>query len=132
VRTAGVFSTPRPLPPRVLPVVAGGAVVALAFPLFALAGWPLRGWGLGAFLWLAAQGIALLLTRLKLGADNLAASGVVGIGMSFRAIAVMVVVIAVAAADAELGLSAGLLYALAYTLELAVSLVFYFGGSPAR
>jgi hypothetical protein len=97
-----------------------------------LADWPLRGWALGAVLWVGAQAVALLLTRLKLGADNLAASGVVGIGMSFRAIAVMVVVIAVAAADAELGLAAGLLYALAYTLELAVGLVSYFGGSAAR
>ena len=129
---AGVFSTPRPLPPRGLPIVAGGAVIALALPVFLLAEWPLRGWALGAVLWVAAQGLALLLTRLKLGADNLAASGIVGIGMSFRAIAVMVVVIAVAATDAELGLTAGLLYALAYTLELAVSLVSYFGGSPAR
>jgi hypothetical protein len=56
----------------------------------------------------------------------------VGIGMSFRAIAVMVVVIAVAASDPALGLAAGVLYALAYTLELAVSLVFYIGGETAR
>jgi hypothetical protein len=104
----------------------------LALPVFALAGWPLKGWALGAVLWIAAQTLSLLLTRLRLGADNLAASGVVGIGMSFRAIAVMVVVIAVAASRPELGLAAGLLYALAYTLELAVSLVAYFGGSPAR
>jgi hypothetical protein len=132
MKTAGVFSTPRPVPPRVLPIVAGGTVIALALPVFALAGWPLQGWALGAVLWVAAQALALLLTRLRLGADNLAASSVVGIGMSFRAIAVMVVVIAVAAADAELGLAAGLLYAAAYTLELAVSLVSYFGGAPAR
>jgi hypothetical protein len=132
MRSVGVFSTPRPVPPRVLPVVAGGAVVALALPVFAIAGWPVRGWGLAAVLWAAAQGLALLLARVRLGADNLAASGVVGIGMSLRAIAVMVVVIAVAAVDAELGLAAGLVYAFAYTLELAVSLVLYFGGSPAR
>ena len=129
---AGAFSTPRPLPPRGLSIVAGGAVIALALPVFILADWPLQGWALGAVLWLAAQALALLMARLRLGADNLAASGVVGIGMSFRAIAVMVVVIAVAAADANLGLAAGLLYALAYTLELAVSLVTYFSGSPAR
>jgi hypothetical protein len=128
---AGAFSTPRPRPPRVLAIVAGGAVIALALPVFLLADWPLRGWALGAVLWVAAQGVALLLTRLRVGVDNLAASGVVGIGMSFRAIAVMVVVIAVAAADPELGLAAGLLYALAYTLELALSLVSYFGGSPS-
>jgi hypothetical protein len=132
MRAAGVFSTPRPMPPRVLPVVAGGAVIALALPVFALAGWPLQGWALAAVLWVAAQGLGLLLTRLRLGADNLAASGLMGIVMSFRPIAVMVVVIAVAASDAELGLAAGLLYAFAYTLELAVSLVLYFGGSPAR
>jgi hypothetical protein len=132
MRAVGVFSTPRPMPPRVLPVVAGGAVIALALPVFALADWPLQGWALGAVLWVAAQALGLLLTRVRLGADSLAGSGVVGIGMSFRAIAVMVVVIAVAAADAELGLAAGLLYAFAYTLELAVSLVFYFAGSPAR
>jgi hypothetical protein len=132
MRAVGVFSTPRPMPPRVLPVVAGGAVIALALPVFALAGWPLQGWALAAVLWVAAQGLGLLLTRLRLGADNLAASGLMGIVMSFRPIAVMVVVIAVAASDAELGLAAGLLYAFAYTLELAVSLVLYFGGSPAR
>jgi hypothetical protein len=132
MRAAGVFSTPRPMPPRLLPVVAGGAVIALALPVFALAGWPLQGWALAAVLWVAAQGLGLLLTRLRLGADNLAASGLMGIVMSFRPIAVMVVVIAVAASDAELGLAAGLLYAFAYTLELAVSLVLYFGGSPAR
>jgi hypothetical protein len=128
----GVFSTPRPMPQRGLGAVAGGAVIALALPVFLLAGWPLRGWALGALLWVAAQALSLLLTRLRVGADSLAASGVVGIGMSFRAIAVMVVVIAVAAADAGLGLAAGLVYALAYTLELAVSLASYFGGSPAR
>jgi hypothetical protein len=132
MRTVGLFSTPRPAPPRALPVFAGSAVIAFALPVFALAGWPLDGWALAAVLWVAAQGLALLLTRVRLGADNLAASGVVGIGMSFRAIAVMVVVIAVAATDAELGVAAGLLYALAYTLELAVSLAFYFGGTPAR
>lgn len=132
MRAIGVFSTPRPMPPRVLPVVAGGAVIGLALPVFVLAGWPLQGWALAAVLWVAAQALGLLLTRLRLGADSLAASGVVGIGMSFRAIAVMVVVIAVAATNAELGLAAGLLYAFAYTLELAVSLVYYFAGSPAR
>ena len=42
--------------------------------------------------------------------------------------------IAVAASDARLGLAAALLYALAYTLELGVSLAIYFGGAdrPAR
>jgi hypothetical protein len=127
----GAFSTPRPLPGRFLPVAAGASVVALALPVFALAGWRLAGWALGAVLWAGAQGLALLLTRLRVGAGNLAASGVVGIGMTFRAVAVMVVIIAVAASDAPLAVAAALVYGLAYTLELTLSLVTYFG-SAAR
>jgi hypothetical protein len=126
-----VWATPRPLPSRLVPVTAGAAVIALALPVFAAAGWPLRGWALGAILWIGAQALGLLLSRIPLGADNLAASGVRGIGMMFRPVAAMVVVIAVAASDAEVGVAAGLLYALAYTLELGLSLVAYFG-SPAQ
>jgi hypothetical protein len=126
-----VWATPRPVPSRLVPVAAGAAVVALALPVFAVAGWPLRGWALGAILWAGAQALGLLLSRLPLGADNLAASGVRGVGMMFRSVAVMVVVIAVAASNAEVGVAAGLLYALAYTLELGLSVLTYFG-SPAR
>jgi hypothetical protein len=126
-----VFATPRPIPGRFVPTLAGGAVIALALPVFLVAGWPLRGWALGAVLWIAAQALGALLARLPLGADNLAAAGVVGIGMMFRPVAVMVVAIAVATQDASLGVAAALLYALAYTLELTVSLVTYFG-TPAR
>ena len=128
MRVATIFETPRAVPDRLVPALAGGAVVALALPVFLVAGWRVDGWALGAVLWLAAQAFGALLTRLRLGADNLAASGVMGIGMTFRPVAVMVVVIAVAASDATLGLAAGLLYALAYTAELAVSLALYFGG----
>ncbi len=126
-----MFATPRAKPSRFLPALAGAAVIALAVPVFLVAGWPLRGWALGAVLWIASQALGALLARLPLGADNLAAAGVVGIGMMFRPVAVMVVAIAVAAQDASLGVAAALLYALAYTLELTLSLVTYFG-SPAR
>jgi hypothetical protein len=129
--TTRVFSTPRPAPSRLLPVLAGGLVIVLALPVFLAAGWSLAGWGLAAVLWLAAQALTLLLTRLRPGAGNLAASGVVGISMMFRAVAVGVVVIAVAASNPEVGLAAALLYALAYTLEFALSLVTYFGSEPA-
>jgi hypothetical protein len=127
-----VWATPRPVPSRVVPIAASGALIALALPVFAIAGWPLRGWALAAILWIAAQALGLLLSRLSLGADNLAASGVRGIGMMFKPVAVMVVVIAVAASDAEVGVAAGLLYALAYTLELGLSLLTYFGSPVHR
>jgi hypothetical protein len=119
------------MPSRLLPAAAGALVIVLALPVFLAAGWPLAGWGLGAVLWLAAQAMSLLLTRIRPGAGNLAASGVVGISMMFRAVAVGVVVIAVAASNPEVGLAAALLYALAYTLEFALSLATYFGSEPA-
>ncbi len=124
---AGIVGTPRPLPGRLAPALSGAFVIALALPVFALAGWRLEGWALGAVLWAASQGLGLLLGRLRLGMGNLAASGAVAFGMTFRAIAVMVVVIAVAVSDARLAVAAALLYALAYTLELGVALVSYFG-----
>jgi hypothetical protein len=126
-----LIATPHPIPGRLVPALAGAAVVALALPVFVVAGWPLRGWLLGATLWLAAQALGMLLARVPLGADNLAAAGVAGIGMMFRPVAVMVVAIAVAAQDAPLGVAAALVYALAYSVELALSLLTYFG-SPTR
>ena len=125
--SADLFSTPRPVPGRLAPTLAGGALVVLALPVFAIAGWPLRGWALAAVLWAGAQALAALLTRLPLDPGNLAASGVRGVGMSFRAFIVGIPLVAVTVADARVGLAAALLYALAYTLELAVSLIAYFG-----
>jgi hypothetical protein len=127
-----IFETPRPAPGRLLPAIAAAGLLVLALPVFLVADLPLGGWALAAVLWLAAQGLSLLLARLGVGADKLAASGVVGIGMTLRSVAVGVVLIAVVASDARLGLSAALLYALAYTLELGVSLATYFGQESTR
>ncbi len=129
---AGILTTPRPIPSQLPPLAAGGALIALALPVFAAAGWPLSGWAIGAVLWAASRLLALLLTRLKPGDGNLAASGVVGFGMTFRAVAVMVVVVALAASDARLALAVVAVYALAYTLELGVALALYFSGASAR
>jgi hypothetical protein len=127
-----VWSTPRPVPGRLIPIAAGAAVVALALPVFLAAGLPLAGWALAAVLWLAAQALGLLLARLQPGADNLAASGVVGIGRIFRVAAVGVVLAIVASRDGEVALAAALVYAFAYTLELALSLTAYFTSEPVR
>jgi hypothetical protein len=127
---AGVFSTPRPLPDQKLPLLAGAGALALALPVFLAAGWPLRAWAIGSTLWLASRALAALLTHLRTGMGTLAGSGVVGFGMTFRALAVMAVVVALAATDARLALAVVALYALAYTLELAVSLGLYFSGEP--
>ena len=125
--SADLFTTPRPVPWRLAPMLAGSALIVLALPVFAIAGLSLRGWALAAVLWVAAQGLAFLLTRLPMDAGNLAASGVRGIGMSFRAFIVGIPLVAVTVADTKVGVSAAVLYALAYSLELAVSLISFFG-----
>jgi len=118
---------PRPLPQRTLPVAAAAVVVALALPIFLVAGWRVQGWALGAVLWAGSQALGWVLQRVGSGTGNLAAASVVAFGMMFRAVAVMIVVFAVAVSDAWLGVAAALVYALAYTTELALSLVDYFG-----
>jgi hypothetical protein len=130
--SANLFSSPRAVPGRLAPMLAGSALILLALPVFAIAGWPLRGWALAAVLWIAAQAFAWLLTRLPLDAGNLAASGARGIGMGFRAFIVGIPLVAVTVADSSVGLAAALLYVFAYTLELAVSLVTFFGSETKR
>jgi len=125
--TVDLFTKPRPVPGRLAPMLAGTGLILLALPVFALAGWPLKGWALAAVLWVAAQSLALLLARLPLGAGNLAASGVRGIGMSFRAFIVGIPLVAITVADARVGVAAALLYVFAYSLELVISLITFFG-----
>ena len=126
--SAGMFSTPRPVPSRFAPTIAGGTVVALALPVFAIAGWPLEGWALAAVLWMAAQIFAFVLTRLSSDPDNLAAAGMRGIGTTSRGLLVGIPLVAVTVADEGVGIAAAAVYALAYTVELAVGLATYFGG----
>jgi hypothetical protein len=125
---AGIFSTPRPIPSRLGLTVAGGTIIALALPIFAIAGWPLRGWALAAVLWVASEIFALLLARLPDNPDNLAAAGMRGIGTTSRALLVGVVLVIVTVSNETVGLSAAILYAIAFTAELGVGLATYFGG----
>ena len=127
----GILSTPRPVPDRRWAALAGTLVVLLGLPVFLAAGWSLASWGLAAALWAGSEALAFALGRIPLGLDNLAASGMAGIGMTFRVIAVMVVLIAVAVRNEELAVPAAALFIAAYTVELGLSLLVYFGGRPA-
>jgi len=126
--SAGIFSTPRSIPSRLAPTVAGGLVILLALPVYAVAGWPLAGWALAAVLWSAAEVFALVLARLPGGADNLAAAGMRGIGTTSRALLVGIPLVIVTVSDESVGIAAAGLYAVVFTVELAVGLVSYFGG----
>jgi hypothetical protein len=125
----GIFATPRPVPGRMLPAVGGLLVLLLALPVFLIAGWSLAGWGLAAVLWVAVHLIDVVLHRTRGNTGNLAASGVQAFGLFFKSIGLLVVLIAALAADPHLAIAAALTYALAYTFELGLSLVGYFGAA---
>jgi hypothetical protein len=112
-----------------MPVLIGGAVVALALPIFLLAGWDVRGWALGALLWAGSQIVGLLLNRAGIGEPTLRGSGIVAFGMMGRGIALVLVLIAVAVVNPSLALAGALVYAAAYTAELVTSLALYYSGS---
>ncbi len=124
----GLLSTPRPVPGRRAPALAGTGVVALALPVFLVAGFPLGGWALAAVLWAAGEALGLWLARLPIGADHLGFSGLAALAHSFRGIGVMVVLLFVTVANRDAGIAAVAVYVLAFTLSLGVSLVEYFGG----
>ncbi len=126
----GILGAPRPAPRGWTAALGGGLVIALALPVFLLAGWPLSGWAIAALLWFGMQAFGLLLARLKPSPDNIAGSGVFAFGMMIRLLAVLVVLLAVASSNPDAGLAAALVYGLAYTAELGLSLLGYYGQEP--
>lgn len=127
---SALLSTPRPAPGRRLPALAGAAVVVLALPVCLVGGFPVGGWALAAVLWAAAEALGLWLAHIPTGADHLRASGLVAVGMAFRGIGVIVVLLAVTIGNRDVGVTALIVYALAYSLSLGVSLADYFASGP--
>ncbi len=110
-----------------MPALGSGLIILLALPVFLLAGWPLAGWGIAAVLWVAVHAIDVVLHRTRGDTGNLAASGVQAFGLFFKSIGLLVVLIAALAASPHLAIAAAVTYALAYTFELGLSLLGYFG-----
>jgi hypothetical protein len=127
-RDTGIFATPRPVPGRLLPAAGGALVLVLALPVFLVAGWPIGGWALGALLWVGLEAIEAVLTRLRGGASNVAASAVLAFGLTFKAVIVLAVLFATAVSNPHLALAATVVYVLAYTFQLGLALASYFGG----
>jgi hypothetical protein len=125
----GIFATPRPVPGRLLPALGGALVVVLALPIFLLAGWDVTGWAIGAVLWVGLEGLELVLTRLRGGTSNVATSAVLAFGLTFKAVVVLAVLFATAVSHPHLALGAAVVYVLAYTFELGLSLASYFGAA---
>jgi hypothetical protein len=126
---AGIFATPRPIPGRLVPALGAAVVLLLALPVFLLAGWPVAAWGLGALLWVGLEALDLVLTRLRGKTGNVAASAVLAFGLSFKALVVLAVLVAAAATRPHFAAAAAIVYVLAYTFQLGLSLITYFGAT---
>ena len=126
-----LFSTPRAEPSHLLPAAGSALVVALALPVFIISNWPLAGWGLAVALWVGVHVLDHFLARARERTGSLAASGVQAFALFFKSIALLVVLLATVAADRGVGLGAAVTYALAFTFELGLSLVLYFGNEKA-
>jgi hypothetical protein len=68
--------------------------------------------------------------RLPLGAGQAGASAATGLGMIFRSLVVGVVLVIVAVSNEKVAVAAALLYLLAFTVELALTLFSYFSAEP--
>jgi hypothetical protein len=110
-----------------LPAAGGALILLLALPVFLIAGWDLAGWALGAVLWFGLEAVEFVLTRLRGRTANVAASAVLAFGLTFKAVAVLAVLFAAAATQPDVAVAAAVVYVLAYTFQLALSLVTYFG-----
>ena len=122
-----MFATPRPVPHSLLPALGGTAVIALALPVFLIAGWPIASWGIAAALWIVFLAIGYFLEHLPLGMDSLASAGVVAIGRMLRAGGLVGILILITVRDSDLGFPAAIVYALAFSVEFGLSLLAYFG-----
>ena len=122
-----MFSTPRPIPGKLIPALGGTAVIVVALPVFLIVGWPMASWAIAAALWVVFLAIGFFLEHLPLGMGNLASAGVVAMGRMFRAAGLVGILILITVSDSELGFPAAILYAIAFSVEFALSLLAYFG-----
>jgi hypothetical protein len=122
-----ILATPRPVPGRLLPAAGAALVLAVALVVFLELGWDLSGWALGAVLWAGLEAVGFLLARARAQTSGAASSGVLAFGLMFKATVALVVLVAAAASDPDVALAAVLVFALAYTFELVLSMAAYFG-----
>jgi hypothetical protein len=127
---ASTLHISRPVPGRLIPALGGAVVLLVALPLFLLMGWDIRAWALAAVLWTGVHALDLVLARLRTRTGNLAASAVQVSALLFKSLGLLVVLFATVASEPQLALGAVLVYALAYTFELALSLLAYYGMTP--
>ena len=103
------------------------ALLALALPLFVVAGWPLLGYAVGAGAWLAQRGIRLAAdrraSRALAAGDRRTALGALAAAMLGRVWLVSLAVLLVGLAQRESGLASAILCAVLFTVYLGAQLL---------
>src|SRR3954454_182244 len=98
-------------------------VLALALPLFAVAGWPLVGWLTGAGVWALQRFISELAVRKATASDDPRTKvGLLAGSMIGRGWLVAGIILAVGLNNNEAGLSAAVLFLAVFTLQFTMTL----------
>src|SRR3954470_24211654 len=98
-------------------------VLALALPLFAVAGWPLVGWLTGAGVWALQRFISELAVRKATASDDPRTKvGLLAGSMIGRGWLVAGIIFGVGLSDNEAGLSAAVLFLAVFTIQFTMML----------
>src|SRR5262245_30462801 len=121
---ASPSSTPRPL--TAIASGIGLIVAVLCLPLVLLMGGPLNGWILGVVLWSANWWLQLWTAKLITDANPTTAVGLVGLSFIARAWLTAIILFVIALRyDEQIGLTAGVIFLVAFTCDLGGRTVLY-------
>jgi hypothetical protein len=102
-------------------------ILAIALPIFVIAGWPLFGYAAGAFAWLAQRAINQVLSRRAAASDDpKTVAGLIAGSMIGRGWLVALTIFGaylIAGQDDAVGLSAAVLVVILFTAYFTVSLI---------
>ena len=128
---APTSSTPRPL--TAIASGIGIIVAVLCLPVVLLMGGPLNGWVLGVVLWSANWWLQLWTAKLIGDANPTTAVGLVGLSFIARAWLTAIILFVVALRyDEAIGLTAGVIFLVAFTCDLGGRTVLYAINQRAR
>ena len=99
-------------------------ILAVALPVFIVAGWPLLGWAAGALAWGLQKAIATWTNRMAEASDEpRQVAGIVTGSMIGRGWLVAVIIFGTGMIENDAGLAAAVLFLLVFTVNFSFTLV---------
>jgi len=99
-------------------------VLAVAFPIFVVAGFPLLGYAAGALAWLLQRGIQVLLARRAAAAEDVRGTvGITAASMIGRGYLVALTIFGAGLIERKAGLAAAILVIVLFTVYFIASLL---------